>query len=101
MQPLYILPPTRHLRTFAKTGTRTGAASPHAQTAEAAAALIAAYDVVRRRDVGSCQDCRRPYLAAPALRLWVRDRSKPLSAADNLELLCVRCCDRREAARCL
>lgn len=101
MQPLYILPPTRKLRGFAKTGARAGAASPHAQTAEAAAALIAAYDVVRRRDLGSCRDCGRPYLAAPALRLWVRDRAKPLSVADNLDLLCVQCCDRREAARCI
>lgn len=100
MQPLYIMPPTRRLRDFAVTGKRVGARSPYGRTAEDAAALIAAYDEVRRRDKGTCQDCRRPYLAAPALRLWVKDRTKPLCAAHNLELLCPSCCRDREATCC-
>ena len=100
MVPLYMLPPTRALRDFAKTGKKVGAASPYAQTAEDAAALIAAYNEARRRDNGTCQDCGRKHLAAPALRLWVKNRTKPLCAAHNIELLCVKCCARREAACC-
>lgn len=96
MAPRYVFPPTRAVREYALTGKRMGAVNPWIRTKKAAQAFVVAYDNLCYREDRICQGCERAYLAAPALRLWVKDRSKPVHATDNLELLCLTCCRKRE-----
>lgn len=90
---LYHEPPTRAMRRYAKS-EGTGSA-PAGMTFAQLKEYVASYDVVRRRDEGTCQSCGKPYLEAPHLRLWIKDPAGSLCAAHNLELVCPACCRRR------
>ena len=94
-KPLYLFSPTRAIRQYASDGKRVGAVSPTIRQQEDAAALVAAYDAVCRRENRTCQVCHYYYLDANRVRMWVKDQTRPLYEPDNLELLCGTCCRRR------
>lgn len=94
---MYLNPPTRDVVKFTK-GQVTAPPQRGPVKPTDFHKFVSVYDEVTARAGRCCENCGKPYLAAPHLALAILDPTSNWFAAKNLRLLCPACNRSREAA---
>lgn len=95
---MFLHPPTRAMTKYAEGKSESPGPLPAAVSASNLEKFVVSYRRVAERCNRECENCGKPYLAAPHLRLAVLDPDANLFSVKNLTLLCTTCNREREAS---
>ena len=95
---MFLLPPRSHETNISKYKSDKAVLGFSGKEVADIRERVRAYNKVVRRDNRQCSSCGKEPLHAPHLRIGVLDPEKSVADADNLVLLCVKCCKARETA---